>query len=65
MRKQYVSPHVEAYGSIAALTGLFGSQQVQDVLVNPAGQVVQTGTGSLDACPTRRPSPDGSCVIRY
>jgi len=53
MRALYIPPQLAEYGDIGHLTGLFGAQQIQDVLVNPAGQVVQTGTGSLDACPTR------------
>jgi hypothetical protein len=64
MRKHYTSPAVEAYGSVAALTGLFGSQQIQDVLVNPQGQVVLTGQGSIDACPTQNPVPGATCLIR-
>jgi len=64
MKQTYLSPELAEHGSIAALTGLFGSQQIQDVLVNPAGAVVQSGTGSLDACPTQqRPSPGQRCVI--
>ena len=53
MRKHYDPPQLTEYGDIADLTAIFGSSEAGDVLVNPAGNVVQTGTGSLDACPTR------------
>ena len=61
--KTYDIPRVTDLGDVQQLTGIFGSEQVQDVLVNPQGQVVQTGTGSIDACPTRNPGPGGSCEI--
>ena len=61
--KQYSAPKLTEYGGIADLTAIFGSANVGDVLVNPSGQVVQTGLGSLDACPTRNPTHDGDCEI--
>jgi hypothetical protein len=64
MKKSYLQPQLAEHGSVAALTGLFGSQQVQDVLVNPQGQVVLTGTGSIDACPTQNPAPGEPCFIQ-
>jgi hypothetical protein len=63
MKKNYTSPALTEYGDIADLTAIFGSEMTEDVLVNPAGNVVQTGTGSLDACPTRNPNAGGMCEI--
>jgi len=50
--KNYSSPTLTEYGSIADLTGIFGSSLTGDVLVDTNGQVVQEGDGSVDACPT-------------
>jgi hypothetical protein len=63
MKKSYVIPEILVHGDVRRITGLFGNQQIQDVLVNPAGQVVQTGTGSIDACPTQNPAPGAPCLI--
>lgn len=51
-KKQYQKPEMMIHGDVSRITSLFGSSQTQDVLVNLNGQVVQTGTGSIDACPT-------------
>ena len=61
--KTYSSPKLTEYGDIADLTAIFGSSETGDVLVNPAGDVVQTGLGSLDACPTQDPTQGGDCEI--
>jgi len=50
--KDYSAPAITEYGSVADLTGIFGSATTSDVLVDPNGRVVQTGPGSMDACPT-------------
>lgn len=50
--KVYSPPTLTDYGSIADLTGIFGSSLSGDVLVDTNGDVVQEGTGSIDACPT-------------
>lgn len=65
MKKLYTTPTIEVHGDVQRITAMFGSQQVQDVLVNPSGQVVQTGTGSIDACPTQSnpPTSDSNCFI--
>lgn len=60
--KQYTSPQLTEYGDVADLTAIFGSATTGDVLVNTTGQVVQEGTGSIDACPTRDPI-NGECVV--
>ena len=52
-QKLYSAPKLTEYGDIVDLTAIFGNASVGDVLVNPNGQVVQTGLGSIDACPTR------------
>jgi len=52
MKQQYLSPELTDFGDIADVTGIFGTASIQDVLLNPAGQVVQEGTGSINACPT-------------
>lgn len=59
----YTAPSVSDLGHLEALTGLFGSSAQPDVLVNPQGQVVLTGSGSLDACPTQNPTLGGSCTF--
>ena len=61
--KKYLAPKLTEYGDIADLTAIFGSSNVGDVLVNPSGQVVQTGLGSIDACPTHNPGPGGQCDV--
>jgi hypothetical protein len=61
--KKYTSPQLIEYGDVAGITAIFGSEMTEDVLVNPAGNVVQTGTGSIDACPTQTPAPGGMCTI--
>ncbi|MFN3596562.1 MAG: hypothetical protein ACK41D_04755 [Rubricoccaceae bacterium] len=61
--KAYLAPKITELGDVQQLTGLFGSSREQDVLVNPNGAVVQRGTGSIDACPTRSPFPGGGCEI--
>lgn len=58
--KNYSTPKLTDYGSIADLTGIFGSSVTGDVLVDVNGQVVQEGEGSIDACPT---SDFEGCVI--
>jgi hypothetical protein len=63
MKKTYFTPEITEHGDVRRITGLFGSQQIQDVLVNPSGDVVQTGTGSIDACPTQNPAPGAPCLI--
>jgi hypothetical protein len=66
MKKQYSTPDLQIHGSVHRITEMFGSQQVQDVFVNPAGQVIETGTGSIDACPTRdHPPVMGSDCFYY
>lgn len=61
--KPYSAPKLTEYGDVADLTAIFGSENVGDVLVNPSGQVVQTGLGSIDACPTQNPGPGGVCDV--
>ena len=61
--KNYTSPQLTEYGDVADITAIFGSAMVGDVLVNPAGDPVQTGFGSIDACPTQNPGPGGDCEI--
>ena len=63
MKKDYAAPVLIEYGDVADLTAIFGSENTEDVLVNTSGQVVQTGTGSIDACPTRNPHAGGMCEI--
>jgi hypothetical protein len=65
MKKAYLSPEMVDFGSIAALTGIFGSQNVPDVSVNPQGQTIQTGTGSINQCPVAgTPAPGSPCYIQ-
>ena len=54
--KKYSSPKLTEYGDIAELTAIFGGAFTGDVLVDLNGDVVQTGTLSIDACPTQRSS---------
>ncbi|MFN3596563.1 MAG: hypothetical protein ACK41D_04760 [Rubricoccaceae bacterium] len=61
--KNYTTPQIAELGDVQQLTGIFGSSAEPDVLVNPNGAVVQTGTGSIDACPTQNPEPGEPCVI--
>jgi hypothetical protein len=63
MKRSYTTPDIHVHGDVRRITGIFGSQQIQDVLVNPAGQVEDTGTGSIDACPTQNPVPGAPCLI--
>jgi hypothetical protein len=65
MKKLYTTPQIQVHGDVHRITAMFGAQQVQDVLVNPSGQVVQTGTGSIDACPTQShpPTSGSNCYI--
>jgi hypothetical protein len=58
-----MTPDVLIHGNASRVTGLFGGDQRTDVLVNESGQVVQTGLGSIDACPTQDPVPGGGCLI--
>ncbi|MFN3596565.1 MAG: hypothetical protein ACK41D_04770 [Rubricoccaceae bacterium] len=62
--KNYTTPQIAELGDVQQLTGLFGSSTRVDVLVNPNGNVVQRGTGSIDACPTQNPAPGGQCIVR-
>ncbi|MFN3596564.1 MAG: hypothetical protein ACK41D_04765 [Rubricoccaceae bacterium] len=61
--KNYTTPQIAELGDVQQLTGIFGSSAQQDVLVNQNGEVVQTGTGSIDACPTQNPGPGGRCIV--
>ena len=59
--KPYSAPQLTEYGDIAELTAIFGGAFTGDVLVDLNGDVVQTGTLSIDACPTRDPY-HGECI---
>ena len=50
--KSYSPPTLVEYGSIDALTGIFGSDVTQDQSFDPQGRVIATGTGSIDQCAT-------------
>ena len=53
--KTYSAPALTEYGTVGALTGIFGSDTVQDQSFGPAGRVIGTGTGSIDQCAPNRP----------
>lgn len=50
--KTYNQPRLADLGDVQGHTGIFGSSSQADVFVGPNGQVVQRGTGSIDACAT-------------
>ena len=51
--KNYSSPTLTDYGSIADLTGYFGSATVDDVFLDPNGNPLpHDETGSINVCPT-------------
>ena len=50
MRKHYFAPDFVEYGSLAKLTGIFVTPGPGDVVVNTSGNVIGSGTGSVDAC---------------
>lgn len=51
--KTYDAPCVVDYGTVANLTGIFGSAAVTDTSFGPAGREIAHGTGSIDQCATR------------
>lgn len=59
--KAYAAPALVEYGEVGALTGIFGSDVVQDQSFGPAGRVIATGTGSIDQCATTQPVR-GNCI---
>lgn len=50
--KNYKAPTINEYGSVGNLTGIFGSDQVEDQSFDPNGRVIQTGEGSINQCAT-------------
>jgi hypothetical protein len=62
MTRSYEAPCLVHYGTVQDITALFGSANVQDVLVDLNGNPTSlVGTGSINACPTSNMS---SCQIR-
>ncbi|GAB5536816.1 MAG: hypothetical protein Rubg2KO_30650 [Rubricoccaceae bacterium] len=55
--KTYAAPALTEYGTVGALTGIFGSDMSQDQSFGPAGRVIATDPtgGSIDQCATNRP----------
>jgi len=55
--KTYTAPDLVEYGTVGALTGIFGSDMTQDQSFGPAGRVIGTDPtgGSIDQCATNRP----------
>lgn len=51
--KRYTTPEIIDYGSVGALTGIFGSEAVEDQSFGPNGELVGTGEGSVNQCATR------------
>ena len=50
--KTYQTPTLSEYGTVGALTGIFGSDTSPDQSFDPNGRVIATGTGSIDQCAT-------------
>ena len=50
--KTYNTPSLVEYGQVGALTGIFGSDMSPDQSFDENGNVIQTGTGSIDQCAT-------------
>ena len=59
--KTYNTPTLVEYGQVGALTGIFGSEQVEDQSYDPQGRVIATGTGSINQCATMS-SGGGQCL---
>lgn len=61
MRKDYVSPELLSFGTVAALTGIEGDPNAQDFVYNSSGVVIiGPMQGSIDADPCGVPS-DPEC----
>ncbi len=52
MKKSYETPQMTAYGSVDRLTGVFGNPSTGDVQFDLSGDVVESGSQSVDSCPT-------------
>ena len=52
--KTYNTPSLVEYGTVGALTGIFGSDMTQDQSFDPQGRVIATDPtgGSIDQCAT-------------
>ena len=50
--KTYNTPSLVEYGQVGALTGIFGSELVEDQSFGTSGEVIDEGTGSIDQCAT-------------
>ena len=59
--KTYNTPTLVEYGQVGALTGIFGSEQVEDQSYDPQGAVIARGTGSINQCATMS-SGGGQCL---
>ena len=59
--KTYNAPTLVEYGQVGALTGIFGSEDVQDQSFDPQGMEIATGTGSINQCATQS-NGNGDCL---
>ena len=59
--KTYNAPTLVEYGQVGALTGIFGSEMVQDQSYNPQGALIAQGTGSINQCATMS-NGNGNCL---
>ena len=50
MKKSYLAPRLSTHGSVEQITAIFGNMATRDVLRNANGDVVQSGTQSINAC---------------
>ena len=50
--KTYNAPTLVEYGEVGALTGIFGTEMVEDQSYGPNGELINTGEGSINQCAT-------------
>ena len=60
--KTYNAPTLVEYGQVGDLTGIFGSESVQDQSFGPNGALIGTGTGSINQCATPSEGGRGKCI---
>ena len=58
--KDYSAPQLVEFGKVGDVTGIFGSEMVEDQSFGPQGRVIATGTGSINQCATNKPR--GACI---
>ena len=59
--KTYNAPTLVEYGQVGALTGIFGSEMVEDQSYDPQGEIIDRGQGSINQCATGSDG-DGNCL---